>query len=695
MAIAFEDSVEKVPLIGPLKARLLKNLEIETVGDLLNHYPFRYDDLTTIKKISHLLYGETVTVFASVIKTEHIYTKSRKSMVRAVISDETGQIDAVWFNQPYLAGILKPGISLSLSGKIDWFAKRLVLVSPDYELISNNSPSDTIIHTGRLVPIYPETAGISSKWLRSRINFLLRGGADIKDFFPDEFLNTQGLVGLSTALNQIHFPKSLEDSYIAKKRLAFDELFTMILKSQFNRKKSESQEPKFRFDAPKNQNQLSKFCQSLPFKLTDDQIGAVDEILKDLGRAKPMNRLLQGDVGSGKTVVAAIAALACHLQGFETLYMAPTEILANQHYQTFKKFLEPFGIRVGLMTSSNNKNSKSSRREVGIPTKTSGQIMIGTHALLYNLEKSKEVGLVIIDEQHKFGVQQRTRLLELSKNSPKLPHLLTMTATPIPRTLALTVLGDLDITFINQMPGDRIPIKTWVVPKEKRSPAYEWIKKQLIDNDSQAYIVCPFIEESEAETLKSVKAAKKEFDKLIKIFSPLKVELLHGKMKSQQKEEVMKNFNLSKTRLLVSTPVVEVGIDNPNATIILVEGAERFGLASLHQLRGRVGRGNKQSYCLLFTENENPEAIQRLKLLEVYNSGLKLSEMDLKRRGGGEVYGKQQSGFAKTKAADLTDTAFIVKVDSLVKDLFKNNDPILESPTIRALINQEESFHRD
>lgn len=687
--MTFSDKVEKVPLIGPLKAGLLKNLEIETVGDLLNHYPFRYDDFTNIKKIAHLIYGENATITGSIIRTENIYTKSRKSLVKAAIGDETGQIDAIWFNQPYLARALKPGSLISLSGKIDWFTKRLVFVSPDYEIITNNQPSAATIHTGRLVPVYPETAGVSSKWLRSRINVLLNGGTDIEEYFPAKFLADQGLVDLTTALNQIHFPKSLEDSQTAKKRLAFDEIFTMLLRSQLNRKKVENQKPNFRLDLPKYQSQLNKFTGSLPFKLTDDQHSAVEEILSDLGSTKPMNRLLQGDVGSGKTVVAAVAALATHLQGFKTLYMAPTEILATQHYETFNKLFCNLRIKIGLSTSSTNKDSDYKLLI------SNSQIVVGTHALLYDVKKSKEAGLVIIDEQHKFGVHQRTQLLEVSKDMTKLPHLLTMTATPIPRTLALTVLGDLDITFINQMPRDRIPIKTWVVPKEKRSPAYEWIKKQLLADNSQAYIVCPFIEESEVETLKSVKAAKKEFESLIKILSPLKVELLHGRMKGKQKERIMNNFNLGQTRVLVSTPVVEVGLDNPNAKIILIEGAERFGLASLHQLRGRVGRGNKQSYCLLFTENESPEIIERLKLLETYNSGLKLAEMDLKRRGGGEVYGSQQSGFTKTKTADLTDTDFIVKVNLLVKDLIKNNDPILKLPALQEQVIHGESVHMD
>lgn len=689
MILDLSDPVEKVPLIGPLKAGLLKNLEIETVGDLLNHYPFRYDDFTNIKKIAHLLYGESATVTGSIIKTENIYTKSRKSLVKATISDETGQIDAVWFNQPYLARTLKPGSLLSLSGKIDWFTKRLVFVSPEYEFIYPQGHPLETIHTGRLVPVYPETAGISSKWLRSRINLLLRGGVGIEDGFPAKFLSDQGLVGLTTALNQIHFPQSLEESQIARKRLAFDEIFILLLRSRLNRKKIESQKPNFQLDLSKHQSQLNKFIDSLPFQLTADQSKAVEEILKDLGKPKPMNRLLQGDVGSGKTVVVAVAALATHLQGLKTLYMAPTEILANQHFDTFRKLLGPLNIKINLVTAA-------SKKKIGKGGElSSADITIGTHALLYNLEKSKEAGLVIIDEQHKFGVQQRTQLLELSKDVTKLPHLLTMTATPIPRTLALTVLGDLDITFINQMPKDRIPITTWVVPKEKRSPAYQWIKKQLIADNSQAYIVCPFIEESIVETLKSVKAAKKEFESLVKIFSPLKVELLHGRMKATQKEQIMQNFNSNKIPVLVSTPVVEVGLDNPNAEVILIEGAERFGLASLHQLRGRVGRGNRKSYCLLFTENESPEVRQRLKLLEVYNSGLKLSEMDLKRRGGGQVYGREQSGFAKTKAADLTDSDFIVKVNLLVKELIKNDDPVLRSPGLLEQVKQKESIHMD
>jgi ATP-dependent DNA helicase RecG len=689
MPLDLTDKVERVPLVGPLKARLLSNLEIFTIYDLLHHYPFRYDDFTNTKKIAHVVFGETVTINGSIIKSENIYTKNHKSITKVTIGDGTGQMDAIWFNQPYLSKTLRPGLLTNLSGKIDWFTKHLVLISPEYELIANRQEVTNTIHTGRLVPIYSETAGISSKWIRNRISFLLRGGIIIKDHFSPAFLSSHKLISLTEALNQTHFPQSPARAKEAKTRLAFDELFFVLLASHLNRNKLKKQKSNFTFNTTKYRSQLNKFIQTLPFKLTDDQTKAITEITNDMSQIKPMNRLLQGDVGSGKTVVAAVATLATHLSGLRTLYMAPTEILANQHYLTLKSLLEPAGVKIGLLTSSTNK------RAINKPRISNYHVVVGTHALLFNLEETKEIGLVIIDEQHKFGVEQRTGLLKISKGSGNLPHLLTMTATPIPRTLALTLLGDLDITFIRRMPKDRIPVKTWLVPREKRDAAYIWIKGQLSTNRSQAYIVCPFIEESEVETLKSVRAAKKEADNLIKVFSPLKVELLHGKMKPNQKEQVMETFRLNNVSVLVSTPIVEVGLDNPNASIILIEGAERFGLASLHQLRGRVGRGTKQSYCFLFTDNESPEVNTRLKLLEKYNSGLILSEMDLRNRGGGEIYGRHQSGFTKTRVADLTDLDQITKVNLIVKGLFKRNDPILRSNWLCGQIKQLDNVHMD
>ena len=689
MSLNLSNKVEEVPLIGPLKAALLRNLEIYTVSDLLNHYPFRYDDFSKLTKIAHLAIGETVTIRGSIIKTENVYTKSKRIMVKATIGDETGQVEAIWFNQPYLAKVLKSGSPISLSGKADWFARRLALMSPDFELTAGHQSLVTTIHTGRLVPVYPETSGISSKWLRSRINFLLQSGIDIEEYLPQTLLSSQELIGLAAAISHIHFPQSLEEAQEAKKRLAFDEIFAMLLKSQVSKSKLEKLKPSFQLDLPKHRSRLNEFISSLPFQLTPDQVNAIDEILKDMEMPKPMNRLLQGDVGSGKTVVAAAAAYITHLEGFRTLYMAPTEILANQHFDTFTKLLGALNVKIELITGSSQK--KSGQKDAP----TQADIIIGTHALLYKMENFAKTGLVIIDEQHKFGVEQRTSLLEGTKSHSKPPHLLTMTATPIPRTLALTILGDLDLTYLKQIPKDRKPIKTWVTPKEKRFPAYEWIKKQLTSENSQAYIVCPFIEESEVDTLKTVKAAKKEFESLVTIFHPLSVELLHGKMKSPEKEEAMRNFASGKTQVLVSTPVVEVGVDNPNASIIVIEGADRFGLASLHQLRGRVGRGSKQSYCLLFTENEFPEVLERLKLLETYNSGLELSEMDLKRRGSGEVAGIQQSGFVKTKAADLSDSQFIIEINLLIKELIKTDSPILKTPQLLFRIEQKEEVHMD
>ncbi|MCL5004095.1 MAG: ATP-dependent DNA helicase RecG [Patescibacteria group bacterium] len=663
MKLTLRDSVEKVPLVGPLQAKKLKRLNIESVDDLLNHYPFRYDDFTNIKKISELVFGETATVIGTVVKIENVYTKNRKNIVKAVIADETGRIDVIWFNQPYLVKNLKTDTHVSLSGKVDEFSHHLALISPEYEFSTLNFQPSTNIHTGRLVPVYPETYGLSSKWLRSRISSILENELEIGEVLPPEILKENRLLGLKEALLKVHFPKNLEEAKEAKRRLAFDEVFEIIYLAQKQRKKWQTEKSSFQLSTTTLKPKLTEFINRLPFELTNDQNKAMEEILDDMKKKTPMNRLLQGEVGSGKTVVAAVSALATVLSGYKVLYMAPTEILSNQHYQTFQKLFHGYNTKINLITSSSRRNQNFQISSAG----RSDQILVGTHALLYQIGQIEKVGLVIIDEQHKFGVGQRAKLLDLGReDNGKLPHFLTMTATPIPRTLQLTLLGDLNISSIENLPNERKKIKTWLVPKYKRTDAYHWIKNQVAEAGAQAYIICPFIDESESETLKSVKAAKKEFESLQKMFHPLNVGLLHGKMKSGEKEEIMNKFRDDEVKILVCTPVVEVGIDNPLATIILIEGAERFGLASLHQLRGRVGRGNKQAYCFLFTDSESPETQVRLKSLEKIKSGLKLAEADLKNRGSGTIFGSQQSGPFKTKIADFSDLELVIQAGRAV-----------------------------
>ncbi|PIS21424.1 ATP-dependent DNA helicase RecG [candidate division WWE3 bacterium CG08_land_8_20_14_0_20_41_15] len=655
--------VTAVPLIGPKNEKLLEKLSIKTVGDLINHYPFRYDDYSIVRKISALRVDEIATVIAIVEDIKLIFTKSGKRMVKATVTDETGSLAVTWFNQPYLIRTIKKGDKLSLSGKLGFFDRHRAFISPEYELVR----SENTIHTGRLVPIYPETNGVSSKWLRSRINALLKILPEIEDYLPREIKRENNFCELDYAISAIHFPKNDREVMVAKKRLSFDELFLMQLKAFLRKAEWENKKESVAINVSIHRDKIDSFIKGLPFKLTNAQKRCVNEILDDLETNKPMNRLLEGDVGSGKTVVAAIAIYVSHLSKAKSLYMAPTEILANQQYLSLKKYLEPYGIKVTLITGS-----KKDKEE--------GDVTVGTHALLFKRENFDNLGLIVIDEQHRFGVGQRAELTQKT-TAENAPNILTMTATPIPRSLTLTICGDLSLSIIDEMPKGRKPVKTWFVPKEKKKSSYEWIRKRIREGE-QAFIICPFIEESEIETLKSVKAVKVEFEKLSKeIFPDLTLGLLHGKMKSKEKDVVITDFKNKKYHILVSTPVVEVGIDISNATIMVIEGAERFGLASLHQLRGRVGRGEKQSYCLLFTDIYQGIIAERMRAMEKYQEGIKLAEIDMQIRGPGDIYGEEQHGFMKLKIASLYNTEMVKLTRENAEEYFAKLDdyPLLKS----------------
>ena len=487
---------------------------------------------------------------------------------------------------------------------------------------------------------------------------------------PGEIITFNNLINEHEAYRQVHFPDNLEMAKQARERLAFDELFNLQLANNLIKKQWQKERVVNSFQITNFKLKIQEFINSLPFKLTSDQNKVIDEIINDLKKSTPMNRFLQGDVGSGKTVVAAIACFISFLNGYQSIIMAPTEILAQQHYLTivnlFKKVKK---IKICLITSSQYKVSsikyKNSAKNI-LNTKYSildTDIIIGTHALLSQKLKFKKVGLVVIDEQHRFGVVQRALLKDKTLNS----HLLTMTATPIPRTVALTLYGELDLSYIEEIPKGRQVIKTFLIPKEKRTDGYNWIKKQIVENNAQIFIICPLVEESESETLKSVKAVKIEFESLIKIFADFKLVLLHGKLKSDPKNQIMDDLKNGKIDILVSTPVVEVGIDIPGATVMIIEGADRFGLAQLHQLRGRVGRSDKQSYCLLYTENNNDKTKKRLDFFCKNNLGVKLAEYDLKARGAGNIFGTEQHGFVNLKIASLTDLELISKTKKAVK----------------------------
>ncbi|MGA2967801.1 MAG: ATP-dependent DNA helicase RecG [Candidatus Levyibacteriota bacterium] len=629
----------------------LEKLGIVKLQDFLFHVPFRYDDYSLVSKIAQVQAGETVTVKGTVEEISNQYTRKWKTLQRATIKDDTGSIDILWFNQPFLTKAIRKGDLISLSGKVDLDKHKLMMISPDYEIVFNNQT----IHTGRLVPVYPETKGISSKWLRRQIYKLLEEKSQLRDFLPEKIISENNLIKLTDAVEKIHFPQSLHEAERARERLAFDELFELQLASLVRRKAWERNIIKKPWQSFKEK--VDELVKGLPFELTNAQKKAVDDIVNDISSAKPMNRLLEGEVGSGKTVVGTISMYVAFLNGFQTAFMAPTEILAQQHFQTISKLLTPRKVKVELITGSDKKPSNDF------------DVLVGTHALVYKKAEFKKLGLVIIDEQQRFGVEQRTIIREKGQDA----HLLTMTATPIPRTVALTMYGDLDLSLLDEMPKGRKLVKTWLVPPEKRSGAYNWIKKQIVGNKDQVFIVCPFIEES--ETMIAVKAATKEFERLQnEVFPDLELGLLHGKIKAKEKEIILKAFRDKKIDILVSTPVVEVGIDIPNATIMLIEEADRFGLAQLHQLRGRVGRSDKQSYCLLFTSSKNEMTIERLKALETIYSGAQLAELDLKLRGPGQIYGTAQHGRQVLKVASFSDFVLIDKTKREAEKIFPEID---------------------
>jgi len=687
MELSLTSPIQYVPGVGPAKARLLEKLGIGTVEDLLFYVPFRYNDFSLTSPIDNAQVGEVVTLRTRVASMKSFVTKNGKKIQQAILNDDTGTINAVWFNQPYLVRVILPGSEVNVAGEVSWFGRKRTLVSPQYEIMTQDDAHT--LHTGRLVPVYPETAGITSKWLRGRIHFVLtRLLSSVRDRLPEPLRTEHRLMDLREALSAVHFPKDRTAADNARRRLSFDEMFLILLRAYRNRRQRETTQHASRI--PSDQNAIDLFIRSLPFTLTDDQTRTVGEILTDMNRTVPMNRLLVGDVGAGKTVVAAVAMYAAAMRKFRSVLMAPTEILAKQHFQTISSYLSPMGVRIGLFTGSTGK--KKQKRENGdAQTRFSisddaPDILVGTHALLSESVPFRNVGLTIIDEQQRFGVAQRTKLRMKGKRTVT-PHLLTMTATPIPRTVALTLYGNLDLSMLTMMPKGRKPVTTWVVPNTKREGAYQWIREQVTKTATQAFIVCPLIEES--ETLTSVRAASHEYERLSReVFSRLRLGLLHGRMKEHAKDTVLTAFRIRMLDILVTTPVVEVGIDITNATIMLIEAAERFGLAQLHQLRGRVGRGDLPSYCLLFTEHDDEQTLVRLKALEKTHSGPVLAQIDLTLRGPGEIFGTKQHGIPALKVARFSDTSLIEETQRAVASVTRHDPDLSDHPDLRDMLER-------
>ncbi len=659
--IALNAALTVLQGVGPKNAVSLEKLGLRTLGDMLYNFPRRYDDYSQLKPIRNLMYGEVVTVVGTVQSVvERKVRAGKMTIIECVISDGTGSLRITWFNQPWLMNRLKEDLAISVAGKIEQYLGRLVMNSPDWEPVETEN-----LHTNRIVPVYGLTAAITQKWLRQLMDQVINYWAPkVSDPLPETVKQAAGLYGLGEAIRQAHFPDSQEKLKTARQRLAFDEIF--YLQMGVLRQKRDWQAVVGRiFDVP--EEWLKERIAALPYTLTGAQQRAVDDICVDVGSGRPMNRLLQGDVGSGKTVVAALAAMMVTHGGAQVAIMAPTSILAEQHFRNFSNFLVAEGLlaegQVRLLTGDTANGERVLIQE-GLAA-GEVKVLIGTHALIEEPVQFKDLQLVVIDEQHRFGVDQRAILRSKGTN----PHLLVMTATPIPRSLALTLYGDLDLSIMDEMPAGRQPVATYVLTPQERERAYSLIRSQT-KGGSQAFIVYPLIEES--EKLDTLKAAVDDHERLSKeIFPDLQLGLLHGKMKPDEKDRIMADFRDKKYDVLVSTTVIEVGVDVPNATVMLIEGANRFGLAQLHQLRGRVGRGGGESFCLLIPAQADAAENERLQAMAQTNDGFQLAELDLQQRGPGEFLGTRQAGYATgLKMASLTDVTLIEKARKHAADLF-------------------------
>ncbi|HPN81449.1 MAG TPA: ATP-dependent DNA helicase RecG [bacterium] len=675
--LTLNSPVSELERVGRVLSGKLKKIGIETIEDLIFYYPFRYEDYSRLGLIAELRAGEVVTIRGRVnlIKNSRSPRK-RKNITEAIVEDDSGQIKAVWFNQPWIARNIRAGDEIYLSGKVAGDLFNTYFNSPNYERVST-----FVANTARLVPVYSLTEGVTNKQLRFLIKAVINLTDQIVDYLPEPLKSAEKLVDLNWAVKTIHFPADKDSLSKAKRRLSFDELFFPQLWAQLIRRKLKNkQAPIIKFQQKKTQ----QFIANLSFTLTEDQKKAAWQIITDIGKPEPMNRLLNGDVGSGKTVVAALAAFNVVLNGYQVVFMAPTEILARQHFLTLRRWSGFNKSKLALITRSqhligdNNLTKKNFWSEI---KNGRAEIIIGTHALIQPEADFSRVGLVVVDEQHRFGVQQRQVLKEKSTSGP---HFLSLSATPIPRTLALAAYGDLDISVIRQLPKERKKVITKIVPPDKRQLAYEFIRKQ-IDGGRQVFVVCPLIDLSDRLGVRSVNS---EFEKLDKeIFPDLSIGLIHGRLKSSEKDRAMADFSAGRTKLLVSTAVVEVGVDVPNASVMMIEGAERFGLAQLHQFRGRVGRSQYQSYCFIFSDSASQESLARLNLLTNCYDGFSLAQKDLALRGAGKIYGLEQSGFSGFKIADFSDPVLISRARSAAQK-FLNDYKLEDFPAInRQLAN--------
>jgi ATP-dependent DNA helicase RecG len=667
-------NIQNIPIqslkgIGPAKSKLFHKLGIKTVEDLFYHYPRGYKDKSIITDISDLVPEYQYTIKATV-DSRPLEIRSKKGMlvVKLPVSDDTGSLNIVWFNNRFIKNTIKQGDELYFYGKVKLMGRDVVMESPEFE----KTTSAASVNMLRIVPEYPLTEGLSHKDIRKAVFAaleLLEG--KLTDIFPEDFRKKYQLSEINFCVNNLHFPETLFNMQLAIKRFKFEELFILQSGLIHIKRMNSSEVQGIAFGAYDER----EFAEKLPFQLTNAQLKVIDEIFKDMEKAKPMNRLVQGDVGSGKTIVALLGMYKCARNGFQSLMMVPTEILAEQHYLTFKCLLEGTGIRIELLKGS--MSAKAKNEVLQRVRNHEADIIIGTHALIQDKVEFPKVGLVITDEQHRFGVRQRTVLSDKGEN----PDILVMTATPIPRTLTLILYGDLDVSLIDELPPGRMKIETYSIDSSKKERFYGFVKKEL-DKGRQAYFVCPLVEESEKLDLNSATKYRDELQN--EYFKGYNVGLLHGKMKADEKNQIMEEMRQGKIHILVATTVIEVGVNIPNATIMAIENAERFGLAQLHQLRGRVGRGVHQSYCILVSDSDSKIAIERLKYMTKSENGFDIAEKDLELRGAGEVLGQKQHGLPELKIANiLNDTALLKSSRDAVEYLYDSGK--LEEPDYQSM----------